>query len=236
MPTPPGAAPTTYGFNNDSGRAEYTANLGVISAYTVFDSGGIDTLNYSGFDANQRIDLTQENFSDVGGGIGNVTIAFGTIIENAIGGSGNDNLLGNSANNTLTGGGGDDVINGMDGNDTLIGGFGNDSLNGANGTDTVSYAAAFAGVTVNLATQSAQSTAGGDAAAIGIDTLFAIENILGSNFADVLTGDGFDNQVDGAGGDDVISGGNRHFDWRVGQRHAQWRGRRRHAVFPAWRQ
>ena len=90
---------TTYGFGNNSGRAIYTANLGTVTTYTIVDSGGIDTLNYSGFDSNQLINLTAETFSNVGGGIGNVSIGFGTVIENAIGGSGNDTILGNTANN-----------------------------------------------------------------------------------------------------------------------------------------
>ena len=87
-------------------------------AYTIIDNGGIDTLDYSGFASNQHIDLNPETFSDVGDSIGNVSIARGTVIENAIGGSGNDTLIGNAANNVLTGNGGDDTIDGGGGNDT----------------------------------------------------------------------------------------------------------------------
>ncbi len=38
----------------------------------------------------------------------NISIALGTVIENAVGGEGNDRIIGNSANNVLTGGGGSD--------------------------------------------------------------------------------------------------------------------------------
>ena len=109
---------TTYGFGNNSGRAVFTAAVGnPITAYTIVDSGGIDTLNYSGFSSNQLIDLNPEAFSNIGGGTGNVSIGFGTIIENAVGGNGNDFLIGNSAANTLTGGGGFDILRGGAGSD-----------------------------------------------------------------------------------------------------------------------
>ena len=118
---------TVYGFGNTSGRSVYTASVGSpISALTIFDSGGVDTLNYSGFASNQVINLNPETFSNVGGGVGNLAIAFGTVIENAVGGAGNDVLRGNIASNTLTGGGGNDTLEGLGGNDTLIGGVGVD--------------------------------------------------------------------------------------------------------------
>ena len=53
----------------------------------------------------------------------------------------------------------------------------------ADGTDTASYVGAVAGVTVALATAAAQNT-GGD----GTDTLSSIENLIGSSFADTLSG------------------------------------------------
>jgi len=120
-------ADTTYGFNNNSGRDIFNAAMNPAVAYTVFDSGGTDTLDYSGFGQNQLIDLNAEHFSNVGPGRGNVNIARGVLIENAIGGSGADTLIGNDAANRLAGG---------NGNDTLIGGNGRDSLIGGNGSDT----------------------------------------------------------------------------------------------------
>ena len=199
---------TSYGFNNTSGRVEYGAMVGgTITAVTIFDNGGIDTLNYSGFESNQKIDLRAEFFSNVGGGIGNVSIAFNTVIENATGGSGNDELVGNQVANVLDGRGGDDALYGADGDDTLIGGAGNDRLDGEAGSDTASYSSAFAGVNVNLSTGSAASIGGADAAFIGTDMLFAIENVIGSGFADTLTGDTLANRIDGGAGNDTISGG-----------------------------
>ena len=117
---------TIYGVGNTSGRAIYgvgpeaTNAAGNLLAFTIVDHGGNDTLDYSGFAAAQRINLNPETFSNVGGSIGNMTIARGTIIENAIGGSGSDQLIGNSAANFLTGGLGNDNINGRSEIDTAI--------------------------------------------------------------------------------------------------------------------
>ena len=84
------------------------------------------------------IDLNAEMRSDVGGEINNIAIARGSIIENAIGGSGNDNVTGNGADNALDGGLGNDILSGGAGNDTLIGGVGDDKLYGGVGTDSLS--------------------------------------------------------------------------------------------------
>ncbi len=119
---------TTYGFNSNAGRAIFDASRYTNVSYTIFDNGGIDTLNYSGFSANQRIDLNPEAFSNVGNRTGVVTIARGTVIENAIGGAGSDALIGNSVTNALNGGGGNDTLTGGAGNDTLTGGSGNDTF------------------------------------------------------------------------------------------------------------
>ena len=135
---------TTYGFNSTADRDVFDATRFPDTAYTIVDSGGIDTLDYSGFTANQRINLNPETFSDIGGRIGTVSIGRGTIIENAIGGSGSDTILGNDSDNrllgnagadTLLGAGGDDILRGGPGADELRGGIGNDLLSGDAGAD-----------------------------------------------------------------------------------------------------
>lgn len=92
------------------------------------DAGGNDTFDFSGFGQNQRINLNEKAFSDVGGLKGNVSIAAGVTIENAIGGSGNDVLVGNAGDNVLKGGAGDDVLYGGKGADQLWGGAGKDTF------------------------------------------------------------------------------------------------------------
>ena len=110
---------TTYGFNNSSGRSAFDATLNPNVSYTIFDSGGIDTLDYSGFAGNQLINLNAEAFSSIGALIGNVVIARGTVIENAIGGFGADVIVGNSVANVLTGRAGIDRLTGNAGDDTF---------------------------------------------------------------------------------------------------------------------
>ena len=132
---------TVYGFNNTSGRSIYDATVFPNVSYTIFDNGGTDTLDYSGFNQTQRIDLNPETFSNVGGRTGNVVIARGTAIENAIGGTGNDTIIGNALANqitlsfggvdTVSAGGGDDVIimgAALTAADTIDGGIGNDQV------------------------------------------------------------------------------------------------------------
>ena len=92
----------------------------------IWDAGGTDTLNCSGFSQNQLINLTAGLFSNIGGLTGNVSIALGATIENAVGGSGADTIYGNSANNMLSGDGNTDIFNGWAGLDLLIGGAGGD--------------------------------------------------------------------------------------------------------------
>ncbi|MGL4475231.1 MAG: M10 family metallopeptidase C-terminal domain-containing protein [Shewanella sp.] len=58
----------------------------------------------------------------------NLSIAYGTIIENAIGSSKRDYLKGNHVANVLTGNDGDDVLNGFAGADTYVGGEGADTF------------------------------------------------------------------------------------------------------------
>ncbi len=58
----------------------------------------------------------------------NIAIAYGTVIENAIGSSERDYLKGNAVDNVLTGNGGDDVLEGNAGADTYIGGEGYDTF------------------------------------------------------------------------------------------------------------
>ncbi|ALI04106.1 serine 3-dehydrogenase [Pseudomonas sp. FW306-02-F02-AA] len=120
---------TTYGFNSNAGRDFYSATSSSDKVvFSVWDAGGKDTLDFSGFTQNQKINLNGASFSDVGGMVGNVSIAKGVTIENAIGGSGNDLLIGNSVANELKGGAGSDIIYGAGGADKLWGGSGSDTF------------------------------------------------------------------------------------------------------------
>ena len=122
---------------------------------TVWDGGGTDTYDLSAYKTSLKIDLNAGGYStfaagqlaDLGGGPnggyarGNIFNALQyngdarSLIENAIGGSGNDTILGNQVKNILTGNGGKDTLNGAVGNDVLVGGAGSDVLIGGRGSD-----------------------------------------------------------------------------------------------------
>ena len=122
---------------------------------TVWDGGGRDTYDLSAYKAAVTVDLrpgqhsvfAKGQLADLGGGPnggharGNVFNALlhhddpRSLIEGAIGGSGNDRLTGNQAANVLRGSGGADRLDGLTGNDFLDGGSGNDRLFGGPGAD-----------------------------------------------------------------------------------------------------
>ncbi|GAA3997762.1 M10 family metallopeptidase C-terminal domain-containing protein [Sphingomonas humi] len=180
------AGDTVYGFNSTADRLVFDFAKNPYPNVTIYDAGGVDTLDLSGFKAGNFIDLHAGSFSSVGQAIPtiaevnaardalgdqlsinfrdwtqkdldaavrtvlpaiskaiagdtgvtgvnateymNLSIAYGTTIENAIGGSGRDVIWGNEVANRLDGGDGDDVLNGFEGADTLFGGRGNDTF------------------------------------------------------------------------------------------------------------
>ena len=175
---------TVYGFNSTADRDVFDFSANAFPHLAIYDAGGNDTIDLSGFNAGTFINLADGSFSSAaqavptavainvnraelselaGFDIGSVTqaqvdavsasriastankialetgvagvratafdnigIAYGTVIENAIGGSQRDLLWGNAVANRLTGNGGDDVLNGFAGADTLFGGAGAD--------------------------------------------------------------------------------------------------------------
>lgn len=142
---------------------------------TIWDSGGIDTIDFGVTEAHQKIDLRPGAFSDVMGGVATLSIAPGVIIENAIGGRWNDVLIGNVAANLLVGNSGDD---------SFVGGLGDDTLVGGGGYDRAAFAATYASVTFSAFDNGDFGVRSND----GIDTLSGIEAI---DFSDrALTTDG----------------------------------------------
>jgi serralysin len=211
---------TTYGFNSNAGKDVFDFTKNAWPTIAIYDAGGNDTLDASGYKVNQLIDLTPGALSSIGGKLyedaltfaqvnanraafgyapvalatynanmaafaadptfrgrltDNVGIAYGTYIENAVGGSGNDVLVSNSAANVL---------------------------NGGAGIDTASYRSAMSGVTASLASMSGT---GGEAAG---DRYISIERLEGSKFADTLSGGNANDGLWGLDGDDLLVGGN----------------------------
>lgn len=127
---------TVYGFNSNTERDFYSLNsIDDILVSCIWDAGGNDTLDFSQYNVDQKIDLNEGAFSDVGGLRSNISIAYDAVIENAKGGLKDDHIIGNSVDNCLWGNQGNDLLLGGEGNDTLYGGLGNDTLKGDDGDD-----------------------------------------------------------------------------------------------------
>lgn len=141
---------TVYGFHSNAGHQHFSITAdGQSPVFAIWDAGGNDTLDLSGYSTAVELDLRAESFSSAGPGnggvglaVGNISIARGVVIENGIGGSGNDTIIGNDVANVLTGNGGADNISGNAGNDTLIGGLGFDRMDGGAGNDVIFWDAA----------------------------------------------------------------------------------------------
>ncbi|MBS0361833.1 MAG: M10 family metallopeptidase C-terminal domain-containing protein, partial [Proteobacteria bacterium] len=141
---------TVYGFNSNTGEAWYTITGSFQKAvFAVWDAGGNDTLDFSGYGQAQTIDLRAGFFSSVGGLTGNVAIAEGVTVENAIGGSGRDSIVGNEAANSISGGLGDDTVAAGAGNDTVNGGEGTSYLRGEDGDDSIQGGSGFDDINSN---------------------------------------------------------------------------------------
>ncbi len=104
---------------------------------TITDTGGTDTLDYSGYTAADPVTVNLATGSAVG-----VSNNVANLIENIIGGSGDDILTGDSKANRLTGGPGNDTLTGGAGDDiyviTVYGGVNDTIMEGAGeGTDKI---------------------------------------------------------------------------------------------------
>ena len=103
----------------------------------IWDGNGIDSIDASGLGQGATIYLTPGYWGYVGSSsastitsAGQITVNFGTVIENLIGSGHADFLYGNASSNQVQGGGGSDRIEGWEGDDRIEGGDGNDTLYG----------------------------------------------------------------------------------------------------------
>lgn len=91
---------------------------------------------------------------------------------------------------------------GLEGDDFIESGAKPDGIDGGANIDTVAYSYSNAAVTVDLQLPTQR---GGYAEG---DRLKAVENVVGSQFDDQITGDGGNNRLEGGRGADVLNGGN----------------------------
>lgn len=166
---------TTYGFDaNISGLGARLYNFAnnTNPILCIYDSAGVDTLNFSGWSSDSLVDLRSgpDSFSSCNDMTSNIQIARGVMIENGVTGAGNDRLNGNEVANSLQGGAGNDTFSGGAGDDTLIGGLGNDSimLAGTRNDYVVDYLLGASGATTTYAIYDKRGIE-------GIDSLGGIE-------------------------------------------------------------
>ena len=196
---------------NANGTFAYDPN-GAFEQLPVGD-GGVDTFSYTlngGPTASVTVTITGVDNNDIfQGGLFSDTINGGVGDDRIFGDGGADILSGGADNDFIDGGRNDDMIFGDGGDDILDGDLGADTINGGSGTDTVTFAGRGLAVTLSLATGGVTGRAAGD-------TYISIENVIGSPFDDIITGDGEanrleggrgDDQLFGAGGDDFLDGG-----------------------------
>lgn len=178
---------------------------------TIFDRGGVDLLDLSRDSHDQRISLLPGHVSSAYGLVGNISIAFGTVIERVRSGRGDDYINGNFADNVLSSGLGNDTLRGFAGNDRFYGGAGRDRLEGGAGNDTyitdgLDRIVEAAGAGIDTVRSYATLTL-----AANLENLVLIgkgtQNGAGNGLANRLTGNAHANLLAGHGGNDTLYGG-----------------------------
>ncbi|QUS35563.1 Hint domain-containing protein [Falsirhodobacter algicola] len=180
-----------YGGPDDS-EPEVDTGSDVVNAY-----GGNDTV-YTG-DQNDSI-FGGDGDDLLYGGADDDSLVGGAGADTLYGGDGTDRLLGAAGADLIYGGAGNDYLDGGTENDTLIGGAGADTIYGGTGLDFVDYSASAQAIAVSLSTN--RGTAG-DAAG---DVLGAVEGVIGSNYADTITGGTGNETLFGGAGNDILTG------------------------------
>ena len=188
--------------------------FGPDTASYAFSTSGVIASLASGFgymvDLGEAADKDRYfSIENLEGGLAN-DLLYGNEFNNRLrGNNGVDQLFGFGGDDDLSGGNDDDYLTGEDGKDTISGDAGNDRINGGadadvliggSGTDSLLYEASDAGVTVDLA---ANTATGGHATG---DTITGFENVAGSQHADILRGNDAHNDLGGGNGADVLVG------------------------------
>lgn len=131
-----------YGPSKTSRTGNDTYSISTTGNNFIWDGAGTDTLTAASCNQGCTVYLQPGYWGFVGSKAsyitspGQITVNFGSVIENLIGSSYADTLYGNDAANSIDGGAGNDTIDGGLSNDTLTGGTGNDLLTGGAGNDT----------------------------------------------------------------------------------------------------
>ena len=134
-----------------------------------------------------------------------VSISGGAGDDFLIAGQGRVSLKGEAGNNRLVGSPGNDRIIGGEEADTIRGGAGADVISALGGRDSLSYASE--GRTAGVRVVLDDATPAGREGVDGIgDTVYGIEDVTGTPYTDVLTGNASNNVLRGNGGADQLTG------------------------------
>ena len=185
-----------YGPSKTSRTGNDTYKLSAATPNFIWDGAGLDTLDGSGLNQGASLYLTPGYWGYVGSAkaanitaAGQVTVNFGSAIENLTGTSFADKLYGNELGNVLSGGMGNDWLEGWAGDDVMVGGQGDDQLLGGLGIDTAQYSGAYANYNFS---NSANTFSVKDkrSNADGIDVLTSVERLKFSDKSVAIDVDG----------------------------------------------
>jgi len=192
---------------------DFSATLGLNNSVTIHGLWeSTDVISINNFSAALAAATNGSNFplyadvhttANAGGEIRGQLVGIATDASETVNGTSDPDIL--------PGLGGDDVLKGRDGNDILIGGPGNNTYDGGDGSDTADYALAPAGVSIDLIVGTGSNGYGGtdnfNVLDFFGDPVINVENIAGSAFNDVLTGNDKNNVLTGRGGNNTLNGG-----------------------------
>ena len=188
------------GDGNDTFDEETASNGG-----DVFNGGaGTDTLDYSQRGAGVTVTMDGTAANDGTTGSTSEGDNCKADVENILGTAQIDTITGNALNNVITGDAGNDILAGGAGDDVFLTGAaadGLDTISGGTGVDTIDYSTRTGPVTVTLA-PSAPSGEGSEGDLLALD----MENAIGTDDDDTITGNASANELVGGLGDDTLYG------------------------------
>ena len=139
------------------------------------------------------------DLDDLGDEVDSSAVPVNTLVD---AGDGVDTVATGAGNDILGGSVGIDDLNGNAGFDEFDGGAGADLMDGGPDTDTLTYGNRATSVSVDLDGVADDGNANDGNA----DAPTNIENLIGTDFDDTLTGDGDDNELRGGPGPDLLDG------------------------------